>query len=139
MEWWKESILQKETSMREQRQIIKHSNSFDSLIMLIAAIPCQINTRKSLPSLIYVFLHGFCWDISEFQHSVMYGFRVRARRKIAFSETFHLNDLQFTPLVAYKISDKHIANTFLSVNVTNQTFFMLCVFLFSYLYLSLFA
>ena len=59
-------------------------------------------------------LTPFCLDINEFQHSAMYGCRVRTRRKIDCLENFSLpavikstiilkdikfNDLQFTSLV----------------------------------------
>ena len=58
-------------------------------------IPCQINTKKSLPSPISTKLGFYTVSVeilthSEFQHSAMYGFRVRTRRKIDFSEIFSL-------------------------------------------------
>ena len=52
-------------------------------------IPCQINTKKSLPPLICTKIGSYTVSVktlihSEFQCSMLYGFRVRARRKIDF-------------------------------------------------------
>ena len=52
-------------------------------------IPCQINTKKSLPPPIRTKIGSYTVSVktlihSEFQCSMLYGFRVRARRKIDF-------------------------------------------------------
>ena len=52
-------------------------------------IPCQINTKKSLPPPIWTKIGSYTVSVetlihSEFQRSILYGFRVRARQKIDF-------------------------------------------------------
>ena len=56
-------------------------------------IPCQINTKKILTLTNLLGFYTVSVEIlihSEFQHSTLYGFRVRTRRKIDFSEIFSL-------------------------------------------------
>ena len=52
-------------------------------------ILCQISTKKSLPPPIWTKIGSYTLSVktsihSEFQRSILYGFRVRARRKIDF-------------------------------------------------------
>ena len=58
-------------------------------------IPCQINTKKSLPTPISMKLGFYTVTVeilthTKFQCSAMYGFRVRIRRKFYFMEIFSL-------------------------------------------------
>ena len=66
-----------------------HSLKSHILMVKIWVIPCQINTKNTWPSRIWMKLGSYIVSVetftrSQFQHYMLYGFRVRANQKVNF-------------------------------------------------------